>query len=176
MARIKPLEVDKAEGKAKVIFDDFLKERGNIPNMFRILAYRPEILNTAFDHFRAVLNTGTLDLRLKELVAVRVSQINECAYWLSSHTAIAKGAGVSEDAIKDMNNKLKNPELFTERELVALEFAEVMSLDSNNVPKELYDELSTHYSDGEIVEIACVVGVFNYFNKFNNALQTDITK
>lgn len=80
MARIKPLDVNNVDDKAKGIFEDFLRERGNVPNMFRTLAYRPEILNTAFDHFRAVLNTGTLDLRLKELVAVRVSQINECAY------------------------------------------------------------------------------------------------
>ena len=176
MAIIKPVEIDKADGEAKVIFEDFMRERGNIPNMFRTLAHRPEILKTAFDHFRTVLNTGSLDLRLKELVAVRVSQINDCAYWLSSHTAIAKGAGVSDDAIKDMNKKLKNPELFTERELVALEFAEIMSVDPNNVPKELYDEMKQHYNDGEIVEIACVVGIFNYFNKFNNALKTDITK
>ncbi|WP_432662138.1 hypothetical protein R9X47_16385 [Wukongibacter baidiensis] len=75
-----------------------------------------------------------------------------------------------------MENKLKNPELFTEKELVALEFAEVMTTDSNNVPDELYNDMKKHFDDGEIVEIASVVGIFNYFNKFNNALQTEITK
>ena len=75
-----------------------------------------------------------------------------------------------------MENKLKNPELFTEKELVALEFAEVMTTDSNNIPDELYNDMKKHFDDGEIVEIASVVGIFNYFNKFNNALQTEITK
>ncbi|WP_432406168.1 carboxymuconolactone decarboxylase family protein [Wukongibacter sp. M2B1] len=75
-----------------------------------------------------------------------------------------------------MENKLKNPELFTEKELVALEFAEVMTTDSNNVSDELYNDMKKYFDDGEIVEIASVIGIFNYFNKFNNALQTEITK
>lgn len=176
MGRIRPLEVQEVDNEAKAIFEDFLKERGNIPNMFRTLAHRPVLLKTAFDHFRAVLKTGTVEFKLKEMVAVRVSQMNECQYWLSSHTAIAKGAGVSDDTIREMENKLKNPELFTDKELVALEFAEIMTTDSNNVTDELYSELKQYFNEGEIVELACVVGAFNYFNKFNNALKTDITR
>ncbi len=80
MSRIKPLEENEVDNEAKNIFEDFLKERGNIPNMFKILAHRPQLLKTAFEHFRAVLKTGTVDLKLKEMVAIRVSQMNECAY------------------------------------------------------------------------------------------------
>lgn len=176
MARIKPLEPNEVDNEAKEIFEDFLRDRGNIPNMFRTLAYRPKLLKTAFDHFMAVLKTGTVDFKLKEMIAVRVSQMNECGYWLSSHTAIAKGAGVSDDTIEEMANKLKNPELFTEKELIALEFAEVMTTDSNNISDELYNDMKKYFDDGQIIEIACVIGTFNYFNKFNNALKTDITK
>jgi len=75
-----------------------------------------------------------------------------------------------------MENKLKNPELFTDKELVALEFAEAMTTDSNNVSDDLYNELKKYFDDGEIIELASVVGIFNYFNKFNNALKTDITR
>jgi alkylhydroperoxidase family enzyme len=66
--------------------------------------------------------------------------------------------------------------MFTEKELVALEFAEAMTRDSNNVSDELYEDMKKHFDDGEIIEIACVVEIFNYFNKFNNVLKTDITK
>nr|WP_243183412.1 carboxymuconolactone decarboxylase family protein [Anaerosolibacter carboniphilus] len=48
--------------------------------MFRTLAHRPELLKTAYKHFSTVLNTGTVDIRLKEMVAVRVSQLNQCEY------------------------------------------------------------------------------------------------
>lgn len=80
MARIKPMEIENANEEAKEIFDRFMRERGNIPNMFRTLAYRPELLKTASAHLNAVLKTGTVDIRLKEMIAVRVSLLNQCLY------------------------------------------------------------------------------------------------
>ncbi|MFZ5967862.1 MAG: hypothetical protein ACOYVK_11910 [Bacillota bacterium] len=80
MARIKPLTIEEVDKESQDIFNAFLKQRGNIPNMFRTLAYRPELLKTAFKHFSTVLNTGTVDIQLKEMVAVRVSQLNQCEY------------------------------------------------------------------------------------------------
>jgi alkylhydroperoxidase family enzyme len=61
-------------------FEAFLKERGNVPNMFRTAAHRPEIMKTMTAHFRAVMNTGTVEKKLKEMVAVRVSHLNSCEY------------------------------------------------------------------------------------------------
>lgn len=80
MARIRPLTPEEVDADTKEIFDAFMKQRGNIPNMFRTLAIRPEYLKTVIAHFRTVLNTGTVDLRTKEMLVVRVSQINECHY------------------------------------------------------------------------------------------------
>jgi alkylhydroperoxidase family enzyme len=80
MARLRPLGPEEVEAGSREIFDAFMKQRGNIPNMFRTLAYRPEILETAFAHFQAILKTGTVSLRIKEMMAVRVSQMNECHY------------------------------------------------------------------------------------------------
>ena len=48
--------------------------------MFRTVAHRPEVLRTMIAHFRAVMETGTLPGKLKELLFVRVSQINHCDY------------------------------------------------------------------------------------------------
>jgi len=80
MGRIRPLNPNEVDSEAKGIFEEFLRERGNIPNMFRTLAHRPVLLKTAYDHFKAILKTGTVEFKLKEMVAVRVSQMNECAY------------------------------------------------------------------------------------------------
>jgi len=80
MARLRPLDPDEVNPEAREAFDRFLAERGNIPNMFRTMARRPEIMLTAEAHLRAVFKTGTVDERLKEMLAVRVSQINDCMY------------------------------------------------------------------------------------------------
>lgn len=80
MPRIPKLEVDQATGQTREIFDHYMKERGNVPNMFRTVAHRPEILRTLIAHFRAIMETGTIGAKLKELVIVRTSQINRCEY------------------------------------------------------------------------------------------------
>ena len=80
MPRLSKLGPDQVDGEARQVFDQFLKERGNIPNMFRTVAQRPEIMKSMVAHFRAVMNTGSVEKKLKELVAVRVSQLNGCEY------------------------------------------------------------------------------------------------
>jgi alkylhydroperoxidase family enzyme len=78
--RIRPRSPDEVTDEARGIFDGFLRERGNIPNMFRTVAVRPEHLTTLIAHFRTVMNEGAVPPLLKELIAVRVSSINRCRY------------------------------------------------------------------------------------------------
>ena len=80
MARISRLEKDQIDAESAKVYDTYLQERGNVPNMFRTAAHRPEIFRTMIAHFRAIMNTGTVPAKLKELVIVRTSQINRCEY------------------------------------------------------------------------------------------------
>ena len=80
MSRISRLDRSQVSPETGEIFDHFLKVRGNIPNMFRTVAHRPELLRTMIQHFRAVMETGTVPTKLKELLFVRTSQINGCEY------------------------------------------------------------------------------------------------
>jgi len=78
--RLTKLAPDRVGGEAREVFDGFLKERGNVPNMFRTAAHRPEIMKTMTAHFRTVMNTGNVERKLKEMMAVRVSHLNGCEY------------------------------------------------------------------------------------------------
>ncbi len=80
MPRIPRLDRDQVDDSTRQIFEHYLHERGNVPNMFRTVAHRPEILRTLIAHFRAVMETGTVPVKLKELVIVRTSQLNNCEY------------------------------------------------------------------------------------------------
>ena len=51
-----------------------------------------------------------------------------------------------------------------------------MTTDSNNVDDPLWSQLREHFDEGEIVELASAIGLFNYFNRFNNALMMASTK
>lgn len=61
-------------------------------------------------------------------------------------------------------------ELYAAAERAALAFAEAMTLRSTEVPEAVHEELDRHWTPSEVVEIAAVAGLFNYFNRFNNAL------
>ncbi len=64
-------------------------------------------------------------------------------------------------------------DMFTPAEQAALAFAERMTTDAHGVSEDTFIDLSEHFDDGQIIEIAAVIGLFNYFNRFNDALQVD---
>ncbi len=157
------------------IYDRYMRTRGNVPNMFRTMAHRPEIFETMIAHFEAILQTGTVPLRLKELVIARTSQLNRCEYCLAAHTKICLRLGWSQEQIDHLENYPDSDD-FTAAEKAALRLAEQMTLDANRIPDEDFEVLCTHFSEGEIVELMAAIGLFNYFNRFNNALQMEPTR
>jgi alkylhydroperoxidase family enzyme len=78
--RIPMLAPEQVAPEVREIFERFMRVRGNIPNMFRTLAYRPDIALTADAHMNAILEKGTVDRALKEMVVVRTSAANRCSY------------------------------------------------------------------------------------------------
>ncbi len=175
MSRLSRLERDKIPASSTRIYDRYLRERGNVPNMFRTLVHRPEIFETIIAHMEAVLNTGTLPKALKELVIVRTSQVNQTPYCLASHTAIARKLGWSEQQIAELHDAQPSRE-FSEREKVAIHLAEVMTRDAHSYTDAEFARLRSFYSEGEVVELMAAIGLFNYFNRFNDLLQMEPTQ
>jgi uncharacterized peroxidase-related enzyme len=175
MPRISRLQRDEVLPAAVNIYDRYLRDRGNVPNMFRTMAHRPEIFETIIAHMEAVLNTGTLPKALKELVIVRTSQLNRTPYCLASHTTIARKLGWTETQIETLHDSAGSKE-FSEREKVAIHLAEAMTLDAHSYSEAEFARLRSFYSEGEIVELMAAIGLFNYFNRFNDLLEMEPTK
>ena len=70
----------------------------------------------------------------------------------------------------------RNRSDFTDAEKAALELAERATLDSHSVHDAFWEELRKYYDEGEIIELLAAIGLFNYFNRFNNALHMEPTK
>jgi uncharacterized peroxidase-related enzyme len=173
--RISRLNRDQVSGAAVGIYDRVLRDRGNVPNMFRTMAHRPEIFQTIIQHMEAVLNTGTLSKALKELVIVRTSQLNRTPYCLASHTAICRRLGWTDEHFAALEAEIRG-DAFTDAEKAAIHLAEVMTLDAHTYSHEDFAKLRTFYSEGEIVELMAAIGLFNYFNRFNDLLLMEPTK
>jgi len=175
MSRISRLDRSEVAPEMAALYDKAFAARRNVPNMFRVMAHRPEIFATMQAHFAAVLNTGTVSTKLKELIIVRTSQVNVTPYCLASHTLLARGLGWSDDQLDHLADWPQRDD-FTPAEKAALRLAETVTRDAHAVTDAQFAELRTFYSEGEIVELLCAIGLFNYFNRFNNALQMEPTQ
>ena len=175
MSRISRVNRSDVSPDMLALFDKIYAQRGNVPNMFRVMAHRPEIFATMQAHFAAVLQTGTVSTRLKELIIVRTSQVNETPYCLASHMRLAKGLGWSDSQLANLADWRRRDD-FNPAEKAALRLAETVTSNAHALSDEQFTELREYYSEGEVVELLCAIGLFNYFNRFNNALQMQPTK
>ena len=151
MSRISRLDRNQVSPEIAAGFDKVFSQRGNVPNMFRVMAHRPEIFATMQAHFAAVLNTGTVSTKLKELIIVRTSQVTQTPYCLASHTVLARGLGWSDDQLAHLASWPERDD-FAPAEKAALRLAETVTRDAHAVTDEQFAELRTHYSEGEIVD------------------------
>ena len=94
---------------------------------------------------------------------------------MSSHGALLRRLGVEQELLDDLWNFAASPR-FSEAERAALAAAVAITREPRGLPEPVWEELRKHYDDGEIVEIVCSIGLFNYFNRFNNALRVELTK
>jgi alkylhydroperoxidase family enzyme len=78
--RISRLDKSQVDEQTAEVYDWFLQSRGNVPNMFRTVAHRPEIMQTVVAHLRAIMETGTVPKKIKQLIITRTSQVNRCEY------------------------------------------------------------------------------------------------
>ena len=113
---------------------------------------------------RIQLDAVDFDHRLRELVRVRASQINGCAYCIDMHTKDARAVGETEQRIYALNAWAETP-FFTPRERAALAFTEsVTLLAQTRVPDRAYDEVAAHFSKNEVAALLSLIVAINAWN------------
>ncbi|HZR42515.1 MAG TPA: carboxymuconolactone decarboxylase family protein [Ktedonobacteraceae bacterium] len=111
-----------------------------------------------------VRNSG-LEPSLLELVKIRASQINGCAFCIDMHTKDARAAGESEQRIYLLSAWREAP-FYSERERAALEWAEALTLIAeNHVPDEIFERVKPHFSDEELVNLSLAITTINAWNR-----------
>jgi alkylhydroperoxidase family enzyme len=100
MSRISRLDCGEVTPKIAVLYDKAFAQRDNVPNMFRMMAHRPEIFITMQAHFGAILNTGTVPAKLKDLIIVGTRQVNETpSGWNRRNSAKADAQRNGDDQV-----------------------------------------------------------------------------
>ena len=109
---------------------------------------------------RLVRESG-LETSLLELVRMRASQMNNCAYCLDMHSKDARAAGETEQRPHTLSAWRETP-FFTDRERSALEWTEsVTEIAHSNVPDAIYERMRKHFTEAELVNLTMAIVAIN---------------
>jgi AhpD family alkylhydroperoxidase len=119
------------------------------------------------------VNGSGLEHSLLELVKMRASQINGCAYCLDMHSKDARAAGETEQRLYLLNAWREAP-LYSERERAALEWTEALTfLREEQVPDHVFAAVREHFSEEEVVNLSLAVVAITGWNQLNVAFRTE---
>ncbi|HET6157110.1 MAG TPA: carboxymuconolactone decarboxylase family protein [Dongiaceae bacterium] len=126
---------------------------------------------TAMSGLQAYVNKCGLEHALLELVKMRASQINGCAFCLVMHSTDALKAGESQERLH-LLNAWRETDLYTPRERAALAWTEALTLIADSdVSDEVYDEARRHFSDKELVDLGYAIMAINGWNRLMKAFR-----
>lgn len=166
MPRLKVIDPDKAEGRAKELFDGPLKTKRL--NIFKGMANAPAVLD-GYLAFSGALSKGRLTAAEREVIALAIAEANSCDYCRAAHTAIGKGSGLSdEDTVAARRGAIaSNP-----RQDAIVKFALRLHEKKGALSDRDLDEFrAAGFDDGYITEIVgnyALNVLTNYFNHVND--------
>jgi AhpD family alkylhydroperoxidase len=115
-----------------------------------------------------------LEPDLVELVRLRASQINGCAYCIDMHTKDARSHGESEQRLYGVTAWRETP-FYSERERAALAWTEsVTRISESQVPEEIYQQVKQHFTEKELVDLTLAVIAINSWNRLAISFRTPV--
>lgn len=131
----------------------------------------PGVIHAMLGLERQVHQAG-LDRRLLDLVRMRASQINGCAYCLDMHSKDARANGETEQRLYGLEAWAETP-YYSARERAALEWTEALTLVfDSRVPDDVYERVRKQFSEDELVHLSLAVVAINGWNRLNIAART----
>lgn len=131
-------------------------------NYSKVLPEGMRLMNALDDYSQ---NCG-LEPGLLDLIKLRASQINGCAYCVDMHSKDARTGGETEQRLYNLSVWRETP-YYTDRERAALAFTEAITLIANGrMSDEVYEEARRHFSEEELVKLMLAIVTINAWNRF----------
>jgi uncharacterized peroxidase-related enzyme len=137
-------------------------------NFLRVMAHRPQAMQDFSRFYEALMGpTALLDRRLREMIYLAVSCVNECDYCTAHHARAALAAGIGENEIHEI--QVENNQHFSPKEQAALHYARELTR-TGSVDDDLRYRVQELFATDEFVDLTMIVGLANFTNRFNNGL------
>lgn len=171
--RIEPLAPEHTPELAES-FDKFRRALGFVPNSMLILQRKPKLVKAMAQLTAAVWEPdGEVDRAFKRLIAHVASRTAGCQYCMAHTAGGALFFGIDPDKVADIWDFRSSPR-YSEAERVALDFAIAAASQPNGVTEGMFAQMRKHWSETQIVEIAAVVAVFGFLNRWNDTMGTPL--
>ena len=136
-----------------------------------LMHVNPGVVHAMLGLERQVRQAG-LDHKLIDLVRMRASQINGCAYCLDMHSKDARAKGETEQRLYGLDAWRETP-YYSDRERAALEWTEALTLMAETrVPDDVYERVRAQFSEDELVHLSLAIVAINGWNRLNVAART----
>jgi uncharacterized peroxidase-related enzyme len=170
MQYVQPLGKGQAPKEAEPVLTAIDEKFGTIPNIFKTLAYQPDVLQGVTS-----INDGIqhdLPGKLRELAYLKSSLTNDCEYCSHYHRKAAEKEGASDDQLEAIENYASS-DAFDEEEKAVLAYAEELTRDGN-VGTKTVDQVKAHLNDTQLVTLAATVALANFTNRINHGLAVEL--
>lgn len=141
------------------LFDRIARDRGGVSDLFRVLAYSPDVLLRRMAFGQSLRKSTILDPRLRELAILTVARLNGGGFEFSAHEQIGLQAGISQSKIAALADFEMSP-AFDERERAVMRYAEEVTR-RIKVPDEVWAGIAAFLNNRELVELVLNVAWYN---------------
>jgi len=172
MPRYLPVQIDAASELVKGVYADVQQKLGYVPNFLKTLAHSDRILKPMSDAFLSVVGESSLSEKTRQLVLLRVCQLDKCKYTVDQHTILAKKAGWTDDHLQAMDD-YNQSEIFSYYEKEVLRLVELVRSTPDEIPGDYWAQLDNHYTSDQVVEMIALIGFVGMINHLIQALQID---
>ena len=172
---------EKVVERLGTVVQPYMKRMGFLPNALKLYAYRPEIAETLFRLNSNIMRdpSSTLDQFLKRKLSALASKTNGCAYctahccnMLMRDKTSSEGWGLSQDELLQILDDDYQPANAMER--ACFDYVRTASATPDSVPMEILERLKKHLTPPQIVELACVVGFWKFYNAVHDSLHIPV--
>lgn len=170
MARLPIIQPEQSTGKTHDLLIAVKKKLGLVPNMTRVMANSPAVLE-AYITFSGALDGASLNAKIRESIALGSAEANQCEYCLSAHSTIGKLAGLNEAEILDS----RRAQASDAKPAAALHFSRVL-IEKRGAASAADVEAARKggLTDGEVAEVVALTALNIFTNYFNTAFQVDV--
>jgi len=172
-ARLPYLERDQVPAEAQPVYDRMQETRGRVLNIVKLMANHARSL-PAFWGWYPTLSEGALDMKLRQLAYVKVSQLNHCWYCTTHNMALGQKVGVPKDKFNALPDYTKSP-LFSSLERLVIRYADEMTR-KVQVDPALVASLREALGSEALTQLTLTIAAANFTNRFNEALGTELER